>query len=163
MGHFKLLIAITAALSLGACSTYTPVPIAPDEPVAELYGTGNFAMTSPVMDPKGCYQTNMRIESQPMQVRANKPLVVAIDGSVGIYRCRDMVKFRPQAGHRYVVHGLPGRDDTAPKTSMFQRAASANTEHCHIEIFDETNEGEAQRLSVQRTEPRQKGFACITF
>ena len=74
-----------------------------------------------------------------------------------------MVKFKPQAGRKYVVHGLPGCDDTAPQTSVFQRAISANTERCHIEIFDETKEGDAQRLSVQRTEPRQKGFACITF
>lgn len=163
MGHYKCFATIVAALSLTACSTYAPLPIGPDEPVAELYGTGNFSMTSPVMDPKGCYQTNIRIENQPLQVRANKSLVIAIDGSVGMYRCRDMIKFKPQAGHKYVVHGLPGRDDTAHQTSVFQRAISANTGHCHIEILDETKEGDAQRLAVQRTEPRQKGFACITF
>ena len=167
MGHLSRITPCALAALLTACSTYVAPPIGPDEPVAELYGTGNFSMTTPVVDQKGCYQGNLAVDSRPgaqtRRVRANHPLVVTIDGSVGIYRCRDMVKFKPEAGRKYVAHGLVGRDDRAPETSVFQRMARANTEHCHIEIFDDTKDGEAVRIAVERTEPRQRGFACIKF
>ncbi len=167
MGPTLRLAAILLAASLSACSTYTPPPIGPDEPVAELTGTGDFSMSMPFVDKKGCYQGNFFVDTKPAaapsKVRVDSSLVVVIDGSVGIARCHDTVKFRPVAGHKYVAHGLPGRDESEPPKSIFRLAASANKEHCHVEIFDVTDAASPVRVKVERREPRPAGIACIRF
>lgn len=157
---------LACAVALTACSTYVMPPIQPDEPAAEIHGTGGFSMTTPIVNEKGCYQGNLRIETrgaaQSLKVRAGRPLVVAIDGSIGPYACRSMVKFTPKDGHKYVAHGLVGTgDDDAERSIMGQLRSLVGRPTCGIAVQDETDGGAP--VEVERTRPKQKSFACIRF
>lgn len=169
MGRITSIATIAISVALSACSTYVVPPIEPDEPTAELYGTGNFGMLMPQVDKKGCYQTNLAVDTAAgatiSRVRANKPLVISITGSVGPYACRAWVRFNPQAGRRYVAHGLVGPDSVpGPQQSFIERVANPSTAGtCHIEVYDETDPANAGRVETRQTKPHQRRFACIAF
>lgn len=88
MGQLSRITILASAAILTACSSYVARPIGPDEPSAELYDTGNFSMSVLQFDDKRCYQGGLQVGTRPgapnMRVRANNPVVLAIDGSVGI-------------------------------------------------------------------------------
>ncbi len=169
MGQFSRLAMLALPALLAGCtsvSTLAP-PLGPDDPSAELYGTRGFSMTIPQVNQKGCYQGDAILNTQSaapsIRVRAARPLVIAIDGASGIHRCRDMVRFKPEAGHKYVAHGRPGPDEESAKVSIWKQAVSANKPYCHIAVFDETDEADIKPVQLKRVQPRQRGFTCIGF
>lgn len=174
---YSIITLATTAL-LTACASaplYAPV-IAPDQPAAELSAQvpheSDFGLGVRVVNEKGCYQSDALLDGKPgapsTRVPAERTLVLALGGTVRYgYACRDTIRFKPEAGHKYVVQGRFGPDDAdayASKRSFATRIVNSNTEvNCHIAVFDETDPEQPQRVKTYRTGPRQAGFACIRF
>lgn len=169
MGQFSRFAMLALLAQLAGCSSVSTLapPLGPDDPSAELQGTGGYSMTIPQVNQKGCYQGNIILNTlsaaPSIRVRAARPLVIAMDANVGTYSCRVMGRFRPEAGHKYVARGWLAPHEDSAKASIWVQMLDGNKPYCHIAVFDETDEADIKPVQLKRVQPRQRGFTCIGF
>jgi hypothetical protein len=170
-------IALAISFTLYGCGVAYVQP-SPSEPAAEIFANPSVNESFGIVttDAKGCYVGGTRIPGvskaeQPIayRVKSNARLVMSYGGSssgngIGPTKsCKLHFAFVPKEGAKYTMItnqiSLPNA-----KTSTFAKLfAPDQLDYCVVKVVEETADGVISITPLQKTEPRQAGFACIRF